>query len=302
MGLASIALLPSAAHAATAEVVKQHVWSSGYVGKVTVRNPGPATITSWRVEFELPAGTSVADAWGATLSRSGSRYTFVNLRRNGTVAVGASTSFGFRARGTGEPANCTVNGEPCAGRPPLDVTPPGTPVVRVTGLPPSLVLSWDPPQDDTGVVGYEVYRQGGATLYTTTNTSIPLGNPLPADGIRCVRAVDAAGNASPGSCFILAHGDTASPAAPPNLRISAPVQGYLPVSWEPSWDDVVVLGYEVYLNDVLVSTVGNTKSYVPYSGPGVYKVGVRAFDTMYRSPPMGFSPMTELTIAIDPPG
>ncbi|MGN9912603.1 cellulose binding domain-containing protein [Phytohabitans sp. LJ34] len=293
-GIASIAFVPTAARAATADVVKQREWSTGYVGKVTVRNPGPAAITSWRVEFDLPDGTSVADAWDARLTRSGGHYTFANLRRNGDLAPGASTSFGFRVRGTGDPANCTVNAEPCAGPPPLDVTPPSTPVLRSAPLPPSgVLLSWDPSVDDTAVVGYEVFSSSGITIYTTTSTSISLPSLTPADGSRCVRAVDAAGNASPGACFILGHGDTTAPAAPLDLRLAAPLQGYLPVSWAPSWDDVVVLGYEVYLDDVLVTTVGNTKSYVPYSGSGVHKVGVRAYDTMRR-----FSPMTEVTLAI----
>jgi len=146
-------------------------------------------------------------------------------------------------------------------------------------------------------VGYEVYCRRGTTSYTTTNNSIDIGNPIPANGIHCVRALDAAGNASPGACFILGPGDIIDPAVPTNLRIGAPVRGYLPVSWDPSWDDLVVLGYEVYLNDVLVRTVGGVKAYVPYRGPGIYKVGVRAYDTMRR-----FSPMAELILAIDPPG
>jgi hypothetical protein len=294
LGLASIAFLPTAAHAATADVVKQRQWSSGYTGEVTVRNPGPAAITSWRVEFDLPAGTSVASAWSAAFTRSGSHYTFTSLRWNGRLAPGASTSFGFVARGTGDPANCTVNADPCAGLPALDVTPPSTPNARVVTTP-SWAVVWDPSTDDTGVVGYEVFGPAG-TSYTTTNTTIPLSNPPPLDTAFGIRAVDAAGNASPAAPVVIGRFDISPPTAPANLRIAAPAQGHLAVGWDASSDDLLVVGYEVYLNDVLVRNVGNTKAYVPYSGYGIYKVGVRAYDMMGR-----FSPTTELSLAIDPP-
>lgn len=294
MGLASIALLPTPAHSATADVVKQREWSTGYVGQVTVRNPGPAAITSWRVEFDLPSGTSVTNAWGAALTRSGSRYAFANLRWNGGLAPGGSTSFGFLARGIGDPLDCTVNADPCAGAPPLDVTPPSTPNARLV-VSPSWAVVWDPSTDDTGVVGYEVFGRSGAG-FTTTNTSFPLSNPPPTDTVYGIRAVDAAGNASPAAVVVVGPFDIVAPTAPTNLRIAAPTQGYLPVGWDASKDDLVVAGYEVYLDDVLVTSVGNTRAYVPYHGYGTYKVGVRAYDVMRR-----FSPITEVSIAIDPP-
>jgi hypothetical protein len=296
LGFVSIAFVATPAQAATVDLVKEREWASGHVGKVTVRNPGPAAITSWRVEFDLPAGTSVANAWSAALTRSGSHYTFTNLRWNGTIAAGASTSFGFLARGSGDAVNCTVDGEPCAGLPPLDVTPPTTPTgagYRVDGT--SWSFSWNPSTDDTGVVGYEFFGNDGVSS-TTTNTTVPLGDSPPSTGtIFGLRAVDAAGNASP-AVAIAFRGDISAPTEPANLRISGPVQGYLPVTWDAARDDIVVAGYEVYLDDILVSNVGNTKAYVPYSGYGVYKVGVRAYDSMRR-----FSATIELSVAIDPP-
>lgn len=178
--------------------------------------------------------------------------------------------------------------------PPLDVSPPSMPNARLV-LDPSWAIVWDPSTDDTGVVGYEVFGRSGSG-FTTTNTRIPLANPPSTDTVYGIRAVDAAGNASPAAVVVVGPFDIAAPTAPTNLRISGPTQGYLPVAWDASRDDLVVAGYEVRLNDVLVTTVGNTRAYVPYSGYGVYRVSVRAYDMMRR-----FSPYTEVSLAIDPP-
>lgn len=179
---------------------------------------------------------------------------------------------------------------------PLDVTPPTTPAggFRVDGK--AWSLTWSPSTDDTRVVGYELFGNDGVGM-TTTNTTIPLGNTPPSTGSTyAIRAVDAAGNASPAMVATFRF-DISAPSVPTNLRISAPTRGHLLVGWDAARDDIVVKGYEVSLNDTLVRNVGNTKAYVPYSGYGIYKVSVRAYDVMNR-----FSPATELSVAIDPPG
>src|SRR5918995_836116 len=94
VGVGAITLLPAPAHAATVAFVKESHWSSGYVGKMTVHNPSTTTLTSWRVEFDLPAGTTLGSYWNATMTRDGSRFAFTNTPWNGTLPAGASTSFG----------------------------------------------------------------------------------------------------------------------------------------------------------------------------------------------------------------
>jgi hypothetical protein len=181
-----------------------------------------------------------------------------------------------------------------ASPPPPDVTPPSQPDARLVASP-SWAIVWDPSTDDTGVVGYEVFGPSGQ-VSTITTTTIPLRNPPSLDTVIGIRAVDAAGNASPADVVVIGRFDIGSPSAPTNLRISGPAQGYLQVSWDASGDDILVAGYEVFLGGALVTTVGNTTAYVPYSGYGVYQVGVRAYDMMGRR-----SATTELGIAIDPP-
>lgn len=127
------------ASAATAAFSTISTWGNGYQGQITVTNNSSSQITSWRVEFDLPAGTSISQVWNAQQSVSGSRHSFTNVNWNGTLAPGGTASFGFIAAGTGTPTNCTVDGQSCSGGP---VTPPspssssssppatGTPVER----------------------------------------------------------------------------------------------------------------------------------------------------------------------------
>ncbi len=110
-----VVALPASAETAAFTVVNS--WNSGYEGRVTVTNDTSSTITSWRVQLTLPAGTSIASSWNSTQSVSGNTYTFTNAAWNGTIGAGASTSFGFTANGTGRPTSCTVNGRACAGSP-----------------------------------------------------------------------------------------------------------------------------------------------------------------------------------------
>ncbi|WP_033346289.1 chitinase [Catenuloplanes japonicus] len=123
---------PASAAANTATFTKTSDWGSGWEGKVTVANGGTSALTSWTVAFDLPAGTAVSSAWEADLTVSGSRYTFKNKSYNGTIAGGASLSFGMIGTGGGSPSNCTLNGVSCGGgstptTPPPTTTPPTTP-------------------------------------------------------------------------------------------------------------------------------------------------------------------------------
>ena len=134
---ASVAtVIAQPANAETAAFTVTGSWSNGYQGQVEVRNNTSSTINTWRVQLTLPAGTTVVNSWSATQSASGSTYTFTPAGWNGTLAAGASTSFGFIANGTGRPTSCTVNGANCDGSsgpttPPV-TTPPTTPPTGTT--------------------------------------------------------------------------------------------------------------------------------------------------------------------------
>jgi hypothetical protein len=296
VGLGAITVLPTAAHAATAVFVKESQWSTGYTGKMTVHNTSGATLTSWQVEFDLPAGTTLGSYWNARMTRDGSHFVFTNQPWNGTLAPDASTSFGWVASGTGEPQGCTVNGEPCSGRPRVDVTPPSTPgnAHYIAGS--TTTLTWDPSTDDTGVVEYQVFHRTNL-IATTTATSLKIMTPPPMVTTFGVRAVDAAGNLSPFAPIPFGQvPDATPPTAPTNLRIGGMSPDNLTVQWDAATDETFLVGYEVYLNGELISKVGGTRGYVPYRGFGTYVVRVRSWDSSGN-----FGPYAEVGLAIDPP-
>ncbi|CAM5729270.1 chitinase OS=Streptomyces microflavus OX=1919 GN=Smic_57370 PE=3 SV=1 [Streptomyces microflavus] len=178
VGLASPA---SAAASATATYTKKSDWGSGFEGQWTVKNTGTTALSSWTIEWDFPSGTSVGSAWDATVTSAGTHWTAKNLSWNGTVAPGASVSFGFNGSGPGAPSGCKLNGASCDGSTvPGDNPPsaPGTPTTSdVTNT--SVKLSWSAATDDKGVKNYDVLRNGAkiatVTGTTYTNTGLTAG-------------------------------------------------------------------------------------------------------------------------------
>ncbi|WP_443070370.1 glycosyl hydrolase family 18 protein [Streptomyces sp. QHH-9511] len=216
VGLAAPA---EAATAATATYTKVSDWGSGFEGKWTVKNTGTTTLSSWTVEWDYPAGTTVTSAWDATVTGSGTHWTAKNVGWNGTLAPGATVSFGFNGTGTGAPSGCKVNGASCDGSTqPGDSAPsaPGTPVAsEITDT--SVKLTWTAATDDKGVKNYDVLRGGTkvatVTGLTYTNTGLTAGTDYsytvvardtadqtgPASGAANVRTTGGGTNPNPGS-------------------------------------------------------------------------------------------------------
>ncbi|MYS06170.1 chitinase [Streptomyces sp. SID6041] len=178
VGLATPA---EAATSATATYTKTQDWGTGFGANWTVKNTGTTTISSWTVEWDYPAGTSVTSAWDATVTSSGNHWTAKNVGWNGTLAPGASVSFGYNGAGAGAPSGCKINGAPCDGTSqPGDNAPsaPGTPVASdITDT--SVKLTWTAATDDKGVKNYDVKRDGATvatvTGLTYTNTGLTAG-------------------------------------------------------------------------------------------------------------------------------
>src|SRR3989440_7646262 len=115
-GVVGIAWPAQAATGVTATFSKDSDWGTGYQAKYTITNGSSAAISAWTVAFDLPAGLTLGSFWDATLTASGQHVTAKNREYNGTVAPGASASFGFLVNGgSGAPTNCTVNGASCGG-------------------------------------------------------------------------------------------------------------------------------------------------------------------------------------------
>ncbi|NUK08904.1 cellulose binding domain-containing protein [Streptomyces lunaelactis] len=222
VGLASPA---EAATSATATYAKVSDWGTGFEGKWTVKNTGTTSLASWTVEWDFPSGTSVTSAWDADVTSSGTHWTAKNKSWNGTLAPGASVSFGFNGAGPGAPSGCKLNGGSCdGGSVPGDNPPsaPGTPSAsNITET--SVALSWTAATDDKGIKNYDVLRDGAkvatVTGTTYTNTGLTAGTDYsytvqardtadqtgPVSGARAVHTTGGGGGPGPGSAVKLGY-------------------------------------------------------------------------------------------------
>jgi endoglucanase len=139
LALAAGAIWLPAAYAAsvTATITKTSVWDGGFTASVDIRNDTSSTVNGWRVEFDLPTGTSVGAYWNALLSRNGDHYVFTHRDYNASIAPGQTVNFGFNGAGSGSPANCRVNGASCSGGngPSPTASPTGSPAPSPTASP-----------------------------------------------------------------------------------------------------------------------------------------------------------------------
>ncbi|GAA3600054.1 cellulose binding domain-containing protein [Kribbella ginsengisoli] len=190
----------TAAGSVTAAYALTGEWDGNFQVAYTVTNGTAATISSWRVEFDLATGTNITSSWDSVVTRTGNHIVAANASWNAPLAAGQSATFGFIAKGPARPTNCRVNGGLCAGGA-GDTSAPTAPAnFRVTGTSTSTVsLAWNASTDNIGVTGYDVYS-GSTQLISTDLTTGTVGGLNPGTAYTfTVKAHDAAGNSSPAS-------------------------------------------------------------------------------------------------------
>ncbi|WP_066372237.1 pectate lyase [Herbidospora mongoliensis] len=134
----------------------QSQWAGGFTADVGLANIGDP-LSSWRVTWSFGAGQTVSQAWNAGVTQSGSAVTASNLGYNGTLASGASVSFGFNGSWSSSnpvPTNFAVNGVTCGGSgPTTSPTPTPTPTRTPTPTPTPQPSSWPTPTGQVAVNG-----------------------------------------------------------------------------------------------------------------------------------------------------
>ncbi len=173
-----------------------------------------------------------------------------------------------------------------------DTTAPTAPAALAATASTSSVmnLAWTASTDNTGVSGYQVFRNG--TLVGTTGLPAYSDSGLAAatQYSYTVKAYDAAGNVSTASNTATAStlpsgvmtggADTIAPSTPGSLTATATSSSAVSLAWGASTDNVAVTGYRILRNGAYLTTVTSTSfndSGLPAST--TYSYSVSALDS-----------------------
>ncbi len=92
-------------------------WPGGFQADVKLTNTGPTPYAGWSLGWQFGAGQQIAQLWNGSVTQTGAAVTVASTAWNGTVAPGASASFGFLGSWAGSnptPAAFIMKGTTCA--------------------------------------------------------------------------------------------------------------------------------------------------------------------------------------------
>ena len=135
----------------------------------------------------------------------------------------------------------------------------------------TFTLSWTAATDNVGVTGYDVFQNGvkiNTANVTATNFAVS-GLTQGTTYAYYVVARDAAGNLSANSTTLnvtTASPDVQAPTVPAGLASASVTQTSFTLSWTASTDNVGVTGYDVFQDNVKISTANITATNFAVSG------------------------------------
>jgi chitinase len=258
---------------------------SWQMGKYIINNSGTTASDTWRIEFDLPAGTTVDQVWYGIKSGTASHVIIDAEYYNKVVPAGRTTepySPMFQMTGTGTPANCRINGNKCDGS--AD-RPPGTPgnLVATGKTTRTVSLSWSASAPtDFPIATYDI--AGGGTAVVNGTTALVSGLTPNTQYVFTVRGRDTRGNLSAPSAPVTVRtnnpaDDTTPPTTPGNLRSTARTSTTVSLAWNASTDASGVAGYEIHVGGTLAAFATGTSGTVTGLTPSTpYTFTVRAKD------------------------
>ncbi|HEX3030340.1 MAG TPA: fibronectin type III domain-containing protein [Clostridia bacterium] len=165
-----------------------------------------------------------------------------------------------------------------------DIQQPSTPgALSITATDYTTVtLSWGSSSDNTGIKGYQIYRNGRKAA-STSGTSYVVKGLLPGTIYSfSIKAYDAAGNYSQQSNTISGATvqDKLSPSVPAGLKALKVTETEVTLTWELSSDNVKVKRYEVFCTGGKTGTISRPNYSVKKLIPGKsYVFTVKAIDS-----------------------
>jgi hypothetical protein len=127
--VAVVAAVP--ASAAACDAVQYSItsqWGTGHNAAVSIK-AGSESLNGWKVEFDLPSGSTIQNAWNVDYTQSGAHFTGEDVGWNAQIPSGQTKEvFGLTVTGTGTiPTTFKVNGATCGGTSTPTNTPTQTP-------------------------------------------------------------------------------------------------------------------------------------------------------------------------------
>jgi fibronectin type 3 domain-containing protein len=264
----------------------------------TIPPQPPTTLTATavsetRIDLSWSGATDNLGVTGYQIFRNGSSTPIASVGASPTsysnTGLTAGTTYSYTVKAVDASGN-TSDASPSASATTLDTTAP-TPPTSVTATPVSetqIDLSWSGANDNVGVTGYRIFRNGGATPIATvgaspttySNTGLTAGTTYS----YTVKAVDASGNVSNASpTATVTTLDTTLPLPPTTVTATAASDSQINLSWSGASDNVGVTGYRIFRNGgtTPIATVGASPT--SYSNTGLsaataYSYTIKAVD------------------------
>ena len=232
-------------------------------------------ITPPTVPQRVTAGASgeraVEVTWESSRDDAGvARY---EIQRDGAPVLTATESavqdrglaparrYCYAVRACDAAGNCSSPApEACATTP--DHTPPTRPPTfeALARSDVAVELAWAQSSDEVGVVGYELKRGDKVLAAAQPGLAFTEGGLKPfTKYCWTLLAIDAAGNRSPSAQACATTPDLTPPTAPGRPAAVSVSSSQLFVGWDPSTDDVGVVGYEVLRDGAPVAKVTTTR-------------------------------------------
>lgn len=236
------------------------VWAWGYNGYgqlgdgTTNYRPAPVQVSGLTNVIEIESGN----------------YHCLAKKDDGTVWAWGYNNYGQLGDGTTEYRYVPVLAQ--------DTHAPTKPtglVSRATET--QVILTWGQASDQAGVTGYEVYRDNEKIATVTETTYTDLSVSAGVTYSYTVKAFDAAGNLSEASDAVV--NDIQAPMAPEGLQLTTVSDISSSLSWNPSTDNVGVIGYKIYRDGVELESITE----LSYTDSGLqpettYTYTIKAYD------------------------